>query len=383
MMTGNSLLIATSALVGYSLAEDKSFATLPIALQFLATMLTSAPASMLMRHVGRRPGFVLGATIAALGGGLATYAILESNFILFCAASSLIGMFNGFGNFYRFAAADTATEEFRSKAISYVMAGGVIAAFAGPNLANWSSDWIHSARFAGSYMTLIGVYIVSIVTLLFIDIPRPTAHERSARGRPLQTIMSQPAFIVAVLGGMAGYATMSLIMNATPLAMHEHAHPFRDTAFVIQWHVFGMFAPSFFTGHLIKRFGNLNMMMAGGLLLATTVAINLAGTNVAHFWFALFSLGIGWNFVFVGATSLLTKTYAPEEKAKTQGVNDFLVFSTVAASALTSGSLQHHFGWQAVNLGVIPLILCVLFAVAWMHRREAFLRAERVAANPP
>lgn len=370
MMSGNSLLISTSALVGYALTEDKALATLPAALQFLATMLTSAPASMLMKYIGRRLGFLLGAAIGACGGIVATYAIVSGDFVFFSVGTILLGTFNGFAIFYRFAAADTAAEEYRSRAISYVMAGGVIAAFVGPNLAHWSDDWIRSAHFAGSYLSLVGIYALSFLTLLFIDIPRPTGEERHARGRPLLTIMRQPVFVVAALGGMCGYATMSLVMNATPLAMHHYAYPFRDTAVVIQWHVFGMFAPSFFTGQLIKRFGVLNLMLAGTVLFAVAVAINLAGTGMAHFWVGLFVLGISWNFVFVGATTLLTQTYAPAEKAKTQALNDFFVFTTVALSALFAGTLQFHFGWQVVNLGVVPMILSVFIALVWLKRQQ-------------
>jgi MFS family permease len=371
LMTGGSLLIATSALVGFRLAPDKALATLPLAMQMLASMLTSIPASLLMQRIGRRAGFLTGSSIGIGGAGLAAYAIVTGNFALFTLSAAVSGMFAGFGNYYRFAAADVASADYRSTAISYVMAGGVVAAFIGPNLAHWTSTWL-AAPFAGSYLALAGILVLSFGTQLFLDIPRP-ARETLGGSRTLGVIARQPAFVVAVAGGMFGYGIMALVMTATPLAMHEHHYAFGDTAFVIEWHVLGMFAPSFFTGHLIRRFGVLQIMLAGCVLSALCVVTNLIGTGLSHFWLALFLLGVGWNFLFIGATTLLTETYAPQEKAKTQAFNDFLVFSTVTIAVLTAGSLQHHLGWRAVNYGVMPLIAVTLFAVAWLlqYRRRA------------
>ena len=371
MMTGGSLLIATSALVGFQLAPDKALATMPLAVQMLAGMLTSIPASLLMQRIGRRAGFLLGSVIGMGGAALTTYAIVSGSFALFALGTFLIGIFQGFGNYYRFAAADIATVDYRGTAISYVMAGGVVAALIGPNLAHWTSAWF-TAPFAGSYLSLVGIYALSFATLLFIAIPRPSA-ESLHGGRALSQIVRQPVFVVAALGGMLGYGIMALVMTATPLAMQDHHHAFGDTAFVIEWHVLGMFAPSFFTGHLIKRFGVLQVMLAGGVLSAACVAVNLTGTSVSHFWLGLLLLGVGWNFMFIGATTLLTEAYAPAEKAKTQALNDFLVFSTVTASVLSAGSLQHYLGWRAVNYGVVPLIALSVIAVLWLlwRRRTA------------
>jgi MFS family permease len=370
MMSANALLLATSALVGARLAVDPSLSTLPLAVQFLATMLTTFPASFLMKRIGRRLGFLVGSLAGLSAAGLAAYAIVHGSFALFIAAAALFGAHNGFGTFYRFAATDTATPDYRSTAISYVMAGGVVAAFVGPNLANWTSGWLAGAEFAGSFLALLGVYAASLVAILFIDIPRSAEAAHAAAARPLGQIARQGTFVVAVLAAMLGYAIMNLVMVATPLAMHEHHHPFADTAFVIQWHVFGMFAPSFVTGHLIKRFGVLNVLIAGALLNVGCVAINLLGTEVAHFWAALFLLGVGWNFLFVGGTTLLTEAYREEEKAKTQALNDFLVFTSISLTSFTSGALQHHFGWQVVNIGVIPLIAVILGAVLWLRPRR-------------
>jgi len=368
LVTGLSLLLATSALVGYRLSPDKALATLPLAMQMLAGMLTSIPASLFMQRFGRRAGFLLGSTIGIAGAGLATYAIVTGNFLVFTLGAAASGMFAGFGNYYRFAAADVATAGYRSTAISYVMAGGVVAAFIGPNLAHWTSAWL-VAPFAGSYLALAAILMLSFTTQLFLDIPRPP-RETHGGGRTLGAIARQPVFIVAAIGGMLGYGIMALVMTATPLAMHGHHYAFSDTALVIEWHMLGMFAPSFFSGHLIRRFGVLQVMLVGGVLSAVCVGINLTGSSLAHFWLALFLLGVGWNFLFIGATTLLTEAYAPEEKAKTQALNDFLVFGTVTMAVLSAGSLQHHLGWRAVNYGVMPLIAVTVLAVAWLLLRR-------------
>jgi MFS family permease len=250
------------------------------------------------------------------------------------------------------------------------MAGGVVAAVVGPNLANWTRALVPAVEFAGSYLSLIGVFALTLLALLFLRLPRPPAAAH-ADGRPLRVIASQGVYLVALAGGALGFAVMAFVMTATPLAMHAHAHPFADTAFVIEWHLLGMFAPSFFTGHLIRRFGVLNVMLAGAVLYAACVSINLLGTGVAHFWAALFLLGVGWNFLFVGGSTLLTETYRESEKARAQGLNDFAVFTCITAASLFAGTLQHHFGWRTVNIGVIPLIALIAGALLWLRARRA------------
>lgn len=374
MMTANVLLIATSALVGQRLAAaqglSESLATLPLMVQFLATMLTTIPASLLMKRIGRRAGFLLGSGAGLVGGALASYAILQDNFALFALATALFGVNNGFGTYYRFAAADSATPDYRATAISYVMAGGVVAALIGTDLASWTRDLLGSAPFAGSYFVLIGLYALSLLALAFIRIPHLDVSAQARSGRPLREIIAQRAFTVAVVAAMFGYGVMSLIMTATPLAMRAHGHSFSSTAFVIEWHVLGMFAPSFFTGHLIRHLGVVNVMLAGALLYAMTIAINLTGTSETHFWLALFLLGLGWNFLYIGGTTLLTETHDEQEKAKVQALNDFLIYTTVVGATLTAGVLQHEFGWRMVNLGVLPLIGLILVAVLWLKRRH-------------
>lgn len=365
LVTTSSLLIASSALVGQQLANP-ALATVPLGMQFLGMMSSTFPASLLMKHIGRRLGFMCGAVIGIGGGALATYAIFEHSFINFSLGCLMLGVFNGFGQFYRFAAADVATRDYRSRAISLVLAGGVVAAFAGPNLANLLRDTL-TVEFAGSYAAVIIIHGLALLLLTTLNIPPPSEEERTGKGRSLLAIASQPVYIVAVISAMIGYGVMNLVMAATPLAMDYYEHSFSSTAFVIQWHILGMFVPSFFTGHLIKRFGVLNIMSIGGVTLIGCVISSFSGVGFWHFWTGLVLLGIGWNFLFIGATNLLTETYQPAEKAKAQALNDFLVFGTVTVTAFSSGTLQHYFGWQMVNAGIIPLIVLVLAATTWLR----------------
>ena len=374
VITGTSLLLASCALVGMRLTSIKSLATLPLALLFLSQMVTTIPASLFMQRVGRRSGFMTSAVFGMAGAAMATLGVLKAEFSLFCFGTVLIGVFNGFGQYYRFAAAETAPEEYRSRAISYVLAGGLIAAFAGPNLAKWSRQLL-PAEFAGSYAILIGIYLMALGVAFFLRMPDAGAAERAKGGRPLGEIARQPAYLVAVASAMVGYGVMNFIMIATPLAMHHYAHPFSDTAFVIQWHVFGMFVPSFFTGHLIRRFGPANIILAGVLLLGLCVGINFSGIAVIHFWSSLIFLGFGWNFMFVGATTLLTETYSLNEKAKAQALNDFIVFGTVTLTSLSSGAVQNILGWKTINMAVIPFLILIVFANFWL-RGKSGLQAE-------
>ncbi len=367
LTTSISLQLSAAALVGQAMAGP-ALATIPLGLLFLGNMLTAFPASFYMRRFGRRVGFMTGALLGILGAVLATHAILEGRFLLFCLGNLLLGCFNGFGQFYRFAAADIATVDYRSRAISYVLAGGVLAAFLGPNLAALTRHGL-TAPFAGSYAALIGVLLTSLAIAALLTIPRPGVQEQAGPNRPLGTIALQPAYWVAVLGALVGYGVMNLVMTATPLAMDGHRHAFESTALVIQWHVVAMFAPSFFTGHLIRRLGVLNVMLLGALLMIGCVAINLTGTEVHHFTAALILLGLGWNFLYIGGTTLLTETYHLAEKAKAQALNDFLVFSMVACTAFGAGTVHGHLGWLLLNLGVLPLLGLTLIATLWLRLR--------------
>lgn len=369
MYSGLSLVVSTSALVGFSLAPDKAYSTLPFASQLLATMLTTIPAGALMARIGRKASFQFAVLFALSGGALCTSGILYHSFVLFLLGSICIGTFTGFGNYYRFTAADSVDSGDRGRAIGYVMAGGVIAAFVGPNLASITRNVLGQAAFAGSYACLIGLHILTFTLLAFLKLPArasETGIRSGASGRPLRVVAGQSGFVVAVICGALGYALMTFIMTSTPLAMHDQGYAFSRSSFVIQWHVLGMFAPSFFTGALIVRFGLLRIMTTGALAILACTIINLTGHSMAHFWTALVLLGVGWNFLFIGATTLLTRTYKPEESYKTQAFNDFVVFSTVAAASLSSGAIQSQYGWQAVNLGAIPAVIVVLCALAWL-----------------
>ena len=277
----------------------------------------------------------------------------------------MLGAANGFAQFYRYAAADAASEAFKSRAISLVLAGGVIASV-GPLLADWSRDMFAPIAFAGVYIAVAALYVASLLVLRFITIPPPDAEERSRGGRALLTIMRQPTFIIAVLGSLVGFSMMSLLMTATPLAMQFCGYGFSDSAQTIQWHVLGMFAPSFFTGHLIKRFGTMTVMAAGALLIGLCAATNLQGIAIVNFQLGLILLGVGWNFLFTGGTTLVTELHSPAEKAKTQAAHDFIVFSGVAAAALLSGALHEAVGWQTMNYAVLPFLGIVLVGLAWL-----------------
>jgi len=379
MFSGQSLIVATSALVGFVLADDKSLATLPFAAQLLTTMLTSIPAAALMARIGRGGAFRIATGLGMIGGGLCTTAIVQGSFYLFLAGSVFLGAFAGFGNYYRFAAADSVEPGDKSRAISFVMAGGVVAAFVGPNLANLTRDTIAEAAFAGSYASLIALHLLALGLLTWFRPPPMQSRARAgAGGRTLGEIMAQPVFVVAVLCGALGYAVMTFVMTATPLAMQHQGHAFSDSSFVIQWHVLGMFAPSFFTGHIIKRVGLLRTMSVGAAAALACIAVNLTGQAVGHFWVALTLLGIAWNFLFIGATTLLTRAYRPEETFRTQAANDFIVFSTVTAASLSAGAIHHHYGWEVINYGAIPALAVVLAALGWLALRE---RATAVAAD--
>lgn len=374
-MSGASIMMTSAAVVGATIAPDRALATLPLALSFLGMMATTIPASQFMQFAGRRPGFIVGGAIGATGACIAAWGIWTANFPVFCLGCFCAGSATAFVHFYRFAAADTASESFRPMAISLVMAGGVASALLGPNLANWAKDLFVPAVFAGSFLAFAGLHLLAICILCFLRIPRPTAAERADSGRPLWQIARQPAFIAAVLAAMFGYGVMTFIMTATPLAVLDCDYAFADVAFIIQWHVLGMYLPSFFTGRLIQRFGAPRVMLAGCLCYLGTVAFNVSGIDLlVNFWVALVLLGVGWNFVFVGATSLVTRTYRPAERAKAQGLNDFLVFSTVALASLSSGVLYEWFDWSTVNLGILPLIAIICAAVVYhllQQRRPA------------
>jgi len=375
-VTGTVLVVSVSALVGLSLAPDPRLATLPAALSFVAAMATAMPASLLMKRIGRQRAFILGVSVGAVGAGLAALAISRSDFLLFCAGSVLLGVLSGTAQFYRFAAADAVNERQRPRAISLVLAGGLLAAFLGPNLASWTRQALPGPAFVGSFVALALLQIVALALLSRLRLPLPSPAERATGGRPLLRLLGQPHYALSVLGAVVAYGTMNILMMATPLAMKAHGFHFGHTASAIQWHVVGMFAPSFFSGRLVTRLGAPQIMLGGAILLVASASVNLAGSTLWHYWLALGALGIGWNLLFVAASSLLTTTYSAPEKAKAQGLNDLLVFGTVALTALLAGTLYETLGWRAMNTAVM-VPLAVLMVACLTLGRPKFTSATR------
>ena len=376
LLVNNSILITVNALAGYALATDKGLATLPVTAYFLGSALAAFPASMLMKRYGRRAGFSAGASCGMAGALLCATAVYVQSFWLLCAGTLVLGAYFASGQFYRFAAAEAVPQDYKAKAISLVLAGGIVGGFVGPETSKLTRDIIAGHLYAGPYFSLIGFALLTILVLRFIDIPPLSAAESKAEGRPLGTIARQPAFIVAVLCGVVSYGVMNLLMTATPLAMVACEHPFSAAAFVIQWHLVAMFAPSFVTGSIIKRIGLLPVMIVGAVLMAICVAVALSGIEVMHFWAALVLLGIGWNFMYLGATTLLTETHTPAERGKVQGVNDMSISLTMVLSSLSVGALFTYQGWQTMNALALPFIAAATLAIVWL----AISRRARPAA---
>jgi len=365
LLTNAAGLISMNALIGYSLAETKALATLGATTYVLGSAASTMPASLWMGRVGRRRGFMTGAAINILGCVLASLALWLGSFALFCAATAVIGVYNAIGLQYRFAAAEVAAPDYRAKAISLVLAGGIVGGFMGPASTELGRD-LFATPFLGSFLILAAVALLAMGVQAQVHVPRPTAEERGGGGRPLREIVRQPVFVVAALSGALGYGIMNLLMVATPLAMSFCSHPYSAAAMVIQWHVVGMYAPGFVTGSLIRRFGVLQVILAGVALIGVCIAVALNGNTVAHFLAALALLGVGWNFMYTGGTTLLTASYRPAEKAKTQGANDFAVFATMGISSASSGALVSLAGWERMNAAALPVLAIVALAVAWL-----------------
>ena len=372
-LTNNVTFIAINGLVGLSLAPLGWMATLPVMAYVVGGALSTGLVAHTQRRFGRKASFQLGLLVGLASALLCCYAAYSRNFWLLVAATLVAGYYNANAQLYRFAAAELALPGFREKAISLVMAGGLIGAVAGPNLAA-STRSLTEVPFAGAYLALAGVALLAMALLAFIEFPAPPPKHASDGGRPLGVIMRQPVFIVAASAGALGYGVMNLLMAATPIAMQVCGLPFSDVAWVLEWHVIGMFAPGFFTGHLIKRFGTLPVMATGLMLNIACVLIALSGVEFQQFVSALFLLGLGWNFLFTGATTLALTAYRPEEKDKAQGALNFCVFAVLALSSLASGVLVTTQGWTLLNLGsLLPLGLTGL-ALGWLAVSQRKLR---------
>jgi MFS family permease len=363
LLTNNATLISINGLAGLALAPRAALATLPVTCWVAGGALATMLASLHMKRVGRQRGLMLG-TLWGVGGALlCASAVLLQSFWLLCFGALVYGVYNAYGQYYRFAAADVASADFKSTAISLVLAGGLLGGILGPTASRFTINLIEP-RFTGAYLALVGVALATFALLRFVRIPTPDASMQAAHGRPLSVIAAQPRYVVAVMAGAIGYGVMNFLMTSTPIAMGVCGHPYGDAAFVISSHVIAMFAPSFVTGRIIKRFGPLPVMFTGALLNFTAIGVALSGIAVTQFWLSLVCLGVGWNFLYIGATTLLTETYRPEEMAKAQGANDQAIFIMMVISSFTSGLTVTSAGWERVNLFALPMVAVVAIAIA-------------------
>lgn len=376
--TSSVLLMTVGGLAGAILAPTKVMATLPIATIALGTAIATIPASLIMGRFGRKPGFILGAVLGATGGLIAGLSMLVGSFALLCIGTALVGAYQGFAQFYRFAAAEAASEAFKSRAISLVLTGGVVAALAGPHLGAFARDLLPGA-YAGSFF---GVTILSLAAVLLLAVTKlpgaATAASNNEPPRPFSVIARQPRFIAAVAGAAIGYAVMVTVMTATPLSMVAHNHEVGAAATVIQWHVLGMFVPSFFTGSLIKRFGITPLMLLGVGLLLIHVLIAMSGVAFLHYVSGLVLLGLGWNLLYVGGSTLLTETYRPSERARVQAFNDFMIVGVVAVGSFSAGALNEAFGWRGLNLFAGPFLIVAALVIVVAQVRGPSQRQLRV-----
>ena len=357
-----SVIFATGSIVGATLAPRPDLATAAISIFVVGMALATIPNGLIARRYGRRAAFQTGSACGALGGFVNAYAILHSSFTLYCVGTFLCGCYAAVAQSYRFAAADTASDGFKARAVSWVMAGGVAAGFVGPQLVQNTMNLWAPYMFAASYVGQGVVALLAMAALSTVDIPKP-APAATAAGRPLLEIVRQPIFIVAALCGVVSYALMNLIMTSAPLAMKMCGHQPGDSNLAIQWHVIAMYLPSFFTGSLIQRFGAGRVVAAGLLLTALAATIDLSGVSVATFWAGLIVLGVGWNFGFIGASAMVLQAHRPEERNKVQSFNDFLIFGTMAFGSFSSGQLLTSYGWDMVNYVAFPPVLLALAAL--------------------
>ena len=374
-LTNNVTFIAINGLVGLRLAPNAWMATLPVTAYVAGGALFAGLVARHQRAWGRQRAFQLGLVVAMATTALCAWAAWQGHFWLLVLGATLAGYYNANAGLYRFAATELVEPQFKERAISWVLAGGILGAVAGPNLARWTRDAL-PAEFAGAYAALALVAAASLVTISFIRFPPLVLPTPSAPGRKLGEIARQPVFIVAVVACALGYGVMSLLMSATPIAMAMCSHPFDNTALVIEWHVLGMFLPSFFTGSLIKRFGALKVMAVGLALEAICIAVAMSGVDLMRFLVALFTLGVGWNFLFIGGTTLFTQAYRPEEKTTAQATMDTIIFATLALSSFGSGALVTTQGWSLLNIGsIVPLILIGAALLWFAAQQRAALRA--------
>ena len=386
-MAAGSIDMTLTALTGYQLAPDKLLATLPFSLITVAGAFTTFSASMLMKRIGRKLGFMLGAMVGTLGGVVSFWAVLHADFWVFCMGTAAVGVFQAFAQYYRLAASDSVRDEDKSKAISAVLAGGVFAAVFGPLLASWSKDFIPTVLFAGSYLAIAGLSLVSIL-LIAIFYRELAAHQVSVAGgvqsidRTIGVIARTPIFMASTASSIVGSVVMMFVMTAAPLAAVACGHTIDDGANIIQWHLVGMFAPSFVTGVLIKRFGLPRMVFAGIALNLVCMIVAISSVSLPAFYLALFCLGVGWNFLFVTGSTLLAESCGPSERAKTQGTSELIRYLATAIATLAAGPILEIEGWRIVNLAMLPLSVLISGVIVWWVASERRrLRHDRKTAR--
>jgi MFS family permease len=369
----NTVIVATTSIIASVLAPDPALATLPISAMVAGMWLGTLPVGWLSKAYGRRFALQTGSLFGVLSGFISCTAVLSGSFALLILGTLCGGLYGSAHQSYRFAATDTASPQFRAKAVSWVLAGGVFAGVIGPQLVIFTKNIWPAYMFAATYIAQSACALIAAGVLTKLNIPRPHVSHSLLDGRPLKQILAQPKFIVAVVCGVASYTMMNMVMTSAPLAMVLCNHSVSESALGIQWHVLGMYAPSFFTGALIARFGVRPMMSAGFALMLVSAAVGLFGVTLWNFWIGLALLGVGWNFAFIGATTLVTECHDPHERNKVQAFNDFLVFGTMAIGSFSSGALLAHYGWTAVNAVVFPVILAAALLLAWssLARRPA------------
>ena len=366
----NSVIIATGGIVGAMLAPDRSLATLPITIYVLGLWSGALPMGWLARQLGRRTAFQIGTVSGVITGLLCCAGVVMGSFLIFCAGAFCSGLYAAAHQGYRFAAADTASDAFKPKAISWVLLGGIFAGIVGPQLVILTKDLWPPYLFAASYVGQAFVAVAAAAVLAFVNIPKPPRLPEGHKGRSLGEIGRQPRFVVAVACGIASYAMMNMVMTAAPLAMVDCNHSVTDATLGLQWHVIAMYAPSFFTGSLIVRYGAERVIAAGFILLLASAATSIAGITLWHFWIGLILLGVGWNFGFIGATSMVTQCHRPHERNQVQSFNDFLVFGSMAVGSFASGNILVLFGWATVNEVVFPVVLAAGAMLLWLVLRD-------------
>lgn len=370
VMTMNSILLTINPLIGFVLANEKSQATIPIAIFQLAGMFSIFPASFLMKWVGRRNGFIVGVLFGILGAAIGVYGIHLKSFEIFAAATFLIGIHNGFAGFYIFAAADAVRKPFRSKAISFVMAGGILAALIGPLLVIWVQNLVNSKLYIGSFISIFIIQILTLILLCFLSIPNPIKEEKFKKNTSLVSIIKESKFVLSILSGVGSNGAMVFIMTATPLAMAGHHHNINDTALSMQIHLLGMFAPSFFTGHLIAKFNPMKIMICGAVIILTSIAINMAQFSLFNISFSMLLLGLGWNFMNISSTTLLTEACTAENQAITQAIYEFIILSSMAFFVYLSGWTISKFGWIHLNILSILIFIVLFLGIAITTQRK-------------